>query len=218
MIRRASSARPIEPMSEYPGKRLLDIVMVSISAPFWLPAMVIVAAIVRLRLGSPVIFRQRRPGLNHESFELFKFRTMRDATASDGRPLPDAERLTPFGKALRASSLDELPELLNVLRGDMSLVGPRPLLPQYVARFSIAHRRRHAVRPGLTGLAQVSGRNALSWTERFDLDVRYVDECSFRLDMRILAATFRTVMRRDGISAPGEVSMPEFTGYDPPAP
>lgn len=204
-------------MTPYRGKRLIDVALVVGSSPFWVPLMLVVALFVRRRIGSPVFFRQVRPGLHDLPFQLLKFRTMRDANAADGRPLPDAERLTAFGKVLRATSLDELPELLNVLRGDMSLVGPRPLLPQYVERYSVVHRRRHAVRPGLTGLAQVSGRNALTWTERFDLDVRYVAECSLRLDIQILVATIRTVFRRDGISAPGEATMSEFTGYDPPA-
>ena len=203
-------------MTTYSGKRLFDIFLVLFTSPLWLPLMGIVALLVRQRLGEPVLFRQRRPGLHEVTFSLLKFRTMRDALAPDGRPLPDAERLTPFGRTLRATSLDELPELLNVLRGDMSLVGPRPLLSQYLGRYSPAHRQRHNVRPGLTGLAQVSGRNALTWPERFDLDVRYVEQCSFALDARILIATLRTVLRRDGITAPGDVTMTEFTGYDPP--
>lgn len=203
-------------MRSYPGKRLLDLALVVVLVPAWLPLFAIIALLVRVRIGSPVFFRQMRPGLHGRSFALLKFRTMREPKVKCGQQLSDAERLTLFGQTLRASSLDELPELLCVLRGEMSLVGPRPLLPQYLDRYSAWHRRRHEVLPGLTGLAQVSGRNALSWAERFDLDVRYVDECSLALDARILFATIRTVLRREGISAPGEVTMSEFTGYESP--
>ena len=203
-------------MRSYPGKRLLDLALVVVLVPAWLPLFAIIALLVRVRIGSPVFFRQMRPGLHGRSFALLKFRTMREPMVKCGQQLSDAERLTLFGQTLRASSLDELPELLCVLRGEMSLVGPRPLLPQYLDRYSAWHRRRHEVPPGLTGLAQVSGRNALSWAERFDLDVRYVDECSLALDARILFATIRTVLRREGISAPGEVTMSEFTGYESP--
>src|SRR5690606_9592216 len=148
-------------------------------------------------------FVQTRPGLRERPFPLVKFRTMTNARGADGELLPDAQRLTGFGRWMRAWSLDELPELLNVLRGDMSLVGPRPLLPQYVPLYSERHRRRHEVRPGITGLAQVSGRNALRWSEKFDLDVEYVDRCSLRMDLAILWRTLRAVLRREGISAEG---------------
>lgn len=205
-------------MSGYRGKRLLDVILVVGSAPLWLPMLACAALAVRRWIGSPVIFRQRRTGEDECEFWMMKFRTMTNAVDSSGVHLPDADRLTPFGRWLRGTSLDELPELLNVLRGDMSLVGPRPLLPQYLARYSPAHRRRHGVRPGLTGLAQVSGRNALSWSAKFDLDVRYVDECSFALDVRILWRTLRAVLLRDGIAAAGDVTMPEFIGYESQGP
>jgi sugar transferase EpsL len=201
-------------VAEYRGKRLLDLAAVVLAAPVWVPALGVLAALVRARLGAPVFFTQTRPGRDGEPFTLIKFRTMTDARAADGAPLPDAERLTPFGRWLRATSLDELPELINVLRGDMSLVGPRPLLPQYLERYSARHRTRHDVRPGITGLAQVSGRNALRWSDKFDLDVEYVERCSPALDAAILWRTAVAVVRREGISAAGEATMPEFTGYD----
>lgn len=201
----------------YRGKRALDLTLVLATAPAWLVLTGVVAAAVRLRLGTPVLFRQPRPGLGGRAFTLVKFRTMRDARGPTGELLPDADRLTPFGRRLRATSLDELPELWNVLRGDMSLVGPRPLLTRYLTRYSERHRRRHDVRPGLTGLAQVSGRNALTWPARLDLDVEYVRRCSPALDVAILGRTVLGVLRRDGISAPGEATMSEFLGYDEPA-
>jgi sugar transferase EpsL len=191
----------------------LDICLVGASAPLWLPMLGALALVVRWRLGRPVFFRQERIGLNDKSFTMIKFRTMRDAASVDGVLLPDAERLTPFGHTLRASSLDELPELLNVLRGDMSLVGPRPLLPRYLPRYSAVHRRRHLVRPGLTGLAQVSGRNAMSWQEKLDFDVEYEERCSLSLDLLILFRTVRAVAKREGISANNDATMPEFMGY-----
>jgi lipopolysaccharide/colanic/teichoic acid biosynthesis glycosyltransferase len=192
----------------------LDLAAVTLAAPVWVPALGVLAALVRLRLGAPVFFRQTRPGRDGAPFTLVKFRTMTDGRGPDGALLPDADRLTAFGRWLRATSLDELPELLNVVRGEMSLVGPRPLLPQYLARYSARHRRRHDVRPGITGLAQVSGRNALGWPAKFDLDVEYVERCSPRLDAWILWRTARAVLRREGISAAGEATMPEFTGYE----
>jgi len=198
----------------YPGKRLLDLSVVILAAPLWVPALAIVAVAVRLRIGNPVFFRQQRPGLRGESFELVKFRSMTEAVAADGTPLPDARRITPFGRRLRSTSLDELPELLNVLRGEMSLVGPRPLLARYLPLYSERHRSRHEVRPGITGLAQVSGRNDLSWPAKFDLDVEYVERCSPLLDAAILWRTVRAVISRQGINALGEATMPEFTGYD----
>lgn len=201
-------------MAGYRGKRVLDVLLVLATAPVWVPVAGAIAALVFVRLGTPIFFVQTRPGLRERPFPLVKFRTMTNARGADGELLPDAQRLTGFGRWMRAWSLDELPELLNVLRGDMSLVGPRPLLPQYVSRYSERHRRRHEVRPGITGLAQVSGRNALRWSEKFDLDVEYVERCSFRLDVAILWRTLKAVLRREGISAEGEATMPEFTGYE----
>jgi lipopolysaccharide/colanic/teichoic acid biosynthesis glycosyltransferase len=199
---------------EYRGKRLLDLSLVLAAAPLWLPVLAVLAGLVRIRLGAPVLFTQARPGRDGEPFTLIKLRTMTDQRARDGTLLPDDQRLSSFGRFLRSTSLDELPELINVLRGEMSLVGPRPLLTHYLPRYSEAHRRRHDVRPGITGLAQVSGRNAISWSQKFDRDVEYVDRCSLGLDLAILWRTVRAVVRREGISAQGEATMPEFTGYD----
>ena len=196
-------------------KRLFDLVLVILSFPVWGPVMLAVAVLVRVKLGSPVFFRQKRPGRGGKIFELVKFRSMLAANGADGRPLPDAERLPAFGRALRASSLDELPELWNVLKGEMSLVGPRPLLVQYLPRYTPEQARRHEVRPGLTGLAQVKGRNAMTWEQKFAWDVRYVDERSLWLDIKILAATVGKVLRRDGISAAGEATMAEFNPQPP---
>ena len=179
---------------------------------FALPVMGVVALLVRLKLGRPVLFRQQRPGLNGEIFTLCKFRTMRDAVDREGKALPDAERLTPFGRKLRSTSLDELPELFSVLSGEMSLVGPRPLLVRYLGRYSPEQMRRHEMRPGITGWAQVNGCNALSWEEKFALDVWYVDHWSFWLDLRILWRTVWNVVRREGISGGGEATMREFMG------
>ena len=201
-------------MPEYRGKRLLDLSLVLAAAPLWLPVLAVLAGLVRIRLGAPVLFTQARPGRDGEPFTLIKLRTMTDQRARDGTLLPDDQRLSSFGRFLRSTSLDELPELINVLRGEMSLVGPRPLLTHYLPRYSEAHRRRHDVRPGITGLAQVSGRNAISWSQKFDRDVEYVDRCSLGLDLAILWRTVRAVVRREGISAQGEATMPEFTGYD----
>lgn len=198
-------------------KRSFDLLVVIAAAPFWLPVLAVVALLVRLKLGSPVFFRQKRPGQGARIFEMIKFRTMTDARDTAGHLLPDAVRLTPFGKFLRSTSLDELPELLNVLRGEMSLVGPRPLLVQYLPRYSPRQARRHEVRPGITGLAQVKGRNALSWDEKFEWDVRYVEQQSLWLDLRILGLTVKTVLVREGISAQGDVTMPEFNPGPPPA-
>lgn len=209
------SLRPSAPQA-YHGKRLFDLAVLAFTAPAWVPILVVVALLVRVSLGSPILFRQLRPGLGARPFELLKFRTMTDARGPDGELLPDDARLTRFGRTLRASSLDELPELLNVLKGDMSLVGPRPLLMRYLPHYSAAHQRRHLVRPGLTGPAQVSGRNALSWPERFDLDVQYVDANSLRQDLAILGRTIAIVLRREGISAEGEATMYPFTGYASP--
>lgn len=193
-------------------KRLFDIIaalaaLAILSIPF---ALLIWK--VRRNLGSPVFFRQIRPGVKGRPFSMVKFRSMTDERDSHGQLLPDAARLTSFGKVLRASSLDELPELWNVLRGEMSLVGPRPLLMDYLPLYSAEQRRRHEVRPGITGLAQVNGRNTLSWEEKFKLDVWYVDNRTLWLDLKILFLTVRKVLARDGISATGEATMPRFTG------
>lgn len=169
---------------------------------------------VRRKLGSPVLFRQVRPGLNGQAFEMVKFRSMTDARDPDGVLLPDAQRLTAFGRFLRSTSLDELPELFNVLKGEMSLVGPRPLLMEYLPLYSAEQARRHEVRPGVTGWAQVNGRNAISWDDKFKLDVWYVQNHNVFLDIRILWLTVRKVLVRDGISADGEATMPKFTGSD----
>lgn len=177
-----------------------------------LPVMAATAAAVRLSMGPGVIFRQRRPGRGGRPFEILKFKTMSDKVGEDGELLPDSERLTAVGRFLRSTSLDELPELLNVLRGDMSLVGPRPLLMHYLDRYSAEQARRHEVRPGITGWAQVNGRNALSWQEKFELDVWYVDNQSLWLDLRILSLTALKVLQRDGISQAGEATMTEFVG------
>ncbi|EGV37386.1 pilin glycosylation protein PglB [Neisseria weaveri LMG 5135] len=174
----------------------------------------ILVYLIRKNLGSPVFFTQIRPGLNGKPFKMYKFRSMRDAVDADGNPLPDSERLTPFGKKLRASSLDELPELWNVLKGDMSLVGPRPLLMSYLPLYNDFQRRRNEVKPGITGWAQVNGRNAISWDKKFELDVWYVDNLSFWLDIKILFLTIKKVFIKEGISAEGEATMPFFTGND----
>jgi lipopolysaccharide/colanic/teichoic acid biosynthesis glycosyltransferase len=176
------------------------------------PLLGAVAAAIRFQMGSPVLFRQVRPGLGGRLFEVVKFRTMRDAVGADGRPLPDAERLTALGRFLRATSLDELPQLWNVLRGDLSIVGPRPLLVQYLSRYSPRQARRHEVLPGITGWAQVNGRNAISWKEKLELDVWYVEHWSLLLDLRILWLTVLRVLKRDGISREGHATMPEFVG------
>ena len=193
-------------------KRAFDfIVALMLLLALSLPLLVIMA-LVRYQLGSPVLFRQQRPGLNGRPFNMVKFRTMSDARTPDGKLLPDAQRLTAFGRFLRSSSLDELPELWNVLRGDMSLVGPRPLLMEYLPLYSAEQARRHEVRPGITGWAQVNGRNALTWDQKFKLDVWYVDHRSMALDLRILFLTLLRVVQRDGITAAGDASMPRFTG------
>lgn len=193
-------------------KRSLDILGASAGLLLLLPVILFVALVIRIKLGSPVMFTQVRPGLDGRSFRMIKFRTMTDARGPDGELLPDAQRLTSFGRWLRATSIDELPELWNVLRGDMSLVGPRPLLLQYLPLYSAEQARRHDVRPGLTGWAQINGRNALSWDEKFALDTWYVDNRSLLLDLRILLATVARVLRRDGISADGEATMTVFKG------
>lgn len=193
-------------------KRVFDL-LVSISALLLLlPVILILAVCVRVSLGSPVLFRQDRPGLKGKIFKMAKFRSMLDAVDAQGVPLPDDRRITSFGKLLRSTSLDELPGLLSVIKGDMSLVGPRPLLVEYLLLYNSEQRRRHNVRPGITGWAQVNGRNALSWEEKFELDVWYVDNQSFWLDIKILFLTVKKVFLRDGISAEGEVTMSKFEG------
>lgn len=194
-----------------PIKRIIDVSVALVGLVVTAPVQAVIALLVRRNLGSPILFRQQRPGKNEEVFELVKFRTMRDVDPDAGL-LTDEQRLTSFGAALRSTSLDELPTLWNVLKGDMSLVGPRPLLVHYLNRYSSHQRRRHEVRPGVTGLAQVSGRNSVTWCEKFDLDVTYVDRRSFMLDLRILLLTVVNVLRRTDISAPGSVTMPEFVG------
>jgi lipopolysaccharide/colanic/teichoic acid biosynthesis glycosyltransferase len=195
-------------------KRGLDLLVAGVALIGLGPVLLVVALLVRLKLGTPVLFKQQRPGLNGQPFRLLKFRTMLDAFDNEGRALPDSARLTSFGRMLRSSSLDELPELLNILRGDMSLVGPRPLLMQYLPLYSQEQARRHDVRPGLTGWAQVNGRNALSWDEKFALDIWYIENRTLMLDLRILWMTARKVLFREGISAEGEATMPPFTGSE----
>ena len=197
-------------------KRPLDFLLALIAVVLLSPVLLVTAVLVRLKLGSPVLFRQERPGRYGRIFRLIKFRTMTDARSADGTLLPDADRLTPFGRKLRATSLDELPELFNVLRGDMSLVGPRPLLVRYLPRYNAHQARRHEVRPGFTGLAQVHGRNAISWEEKFDWDVKYVDHVTFLGDCRILLATVKTVFSHEGISSGTCETMEEFMGTPEP--
>lgn len=193
-------------------KRFFDIVASGLGLIILSPVIAIVAWQIKKKLGSPVLFRQVRPGLNGKPFEMVKFRTMRDAIDANGDPLPDSERMTPFGSFLRSSSLDELPELWNVLKGDMSLVGPRPLLMEYLSLYNDEQKRRHEARPGLTGWAQINGRNAISWEEKFRLDTWYIDNKSFVLDIKILILTIKKVFIRDGISAEGDATMPKFKG------
>jgi lipopolysaccharide/colanic/teichoic acid biosynthesis glycosyltransferase len=193
-------------------KRLFDLTAAALGLLALALPLLALIALVRIKLGRPVFFRQTRPGLHGQPFQMVKLRTMTDARGPDGALLPDAERLTPFGRFLRASSLDELPELWNVLKGDMSLVGPRPLLMEYLPLYTPEQARRHEVRPGITGWAQVNGRNALSWEEKFALDVWYVDHQSLALDISILWRTVRKVLVREGISAAGEATMGKFTG------
>lgn len=193
-------------------KRLFDITVSVIGLLLLAPIIAFVAVRIDCRLGSPVLFRQTRPGKDSKPFEMIKFRTMKDAVDESGNVLPDSQRMTPFGDKLRNSSLDELPELWNVLKGDMSLVGPRPLLMQYLPLYNNEQSRRHAVRPGVTGWAQVNGRNAISWEEKFAMDVWYVDNKTFWLDLKILLLTVKKVFLRDGISAKGHVTIEPFNG------
>lgn len=193
-------------------KRVCDVVIASTALLLLSPLYAYVAYKVRKNLGSPVLFRQVRPGLHGKPFEMIKFRSMKDAVDVQGNPLPDSERLTPFGKMLRATSLDEMPELWNVIKGEMSIVGPRPLLMEYLPLYNTKQAKRHNVRPGMTGHAQVNGRNAISWEEKFKLDTWYVENQSLWLDFKIMLKTVKKVLAKDDISAEGEVTMTKFTG------
>ncbi|WHR59285.1 sugar transferase [Acinetobacter haemolyticus] len=193
-------------------KRLLDIIIASTALVLLSPLYFYVAYKVKKNLGSPVLFRQVRPGLHGKPFEMIKFRTMKDAVDAQGNPLPDSERLTPFGKMLRSTSLDEMPELWNVIKGDMSIVGPRPLLMEYLPLYNKEQAKRHDVRPGMTGHAQVNGRNAISWEEKFKLDTWYVENQSIWLDFKIMLKTVKKVIAKDDISEAGEATMTKFTG------
>lgn len=193
-------------------KRPMDFILALIGIILLSPVFLIVAILVRVKLGSPIIFKQKRPGLNEKIFTLYKFRTMTDKRDKDGELLPDSVRLTKFGKFLRSTSLDELPEFINILKGDMSIVGPRPLLIQYLPLYNEKQKRRHEVRPGLSGHAQVNGRNAISWEQKFDLDVEYVDNVSFLGDWKIILLTIKKVFVREGISSDTSDTMEEFMG------
>ena len=193
-------------------KRIFDIVVSATALVLLSPLLLYLAYLIRKHLGSPVLFCQTRPAKDGKPFNMIKFRTMRDAVDKHGNPLPDSERLTPFGQKLRASSLDELPELWNVLKGDMSLVGPRPLLMEYLPLYNAEQMRRHEMKPGITGWAQIHGRNATTWQARFQHDIWYIDHYSFWLDLKILFLTIQKVWQKDGISAAGEATMPKFTG------
>ena len=193
-------------------KRFMDFLIAALSIIIFSPLLIILAILVRVKLGGPVIFKQERPGLNGKVFKLYKFRTMTDAKDENGNLLDDEYRLTSFGKKLRSTSLDELPELYNILKGDMSIVGPRPLLVKYLPLYNDEQKRRHDVRPGLTGLAQVSGRNAITWTEKFNKDIEYVDKVSFGLDVSIFFKTIYCVLKREGINSDSAATMEDFTG------
>lgn len=195
-------------------KRCLDLILSLCGIIVLSPVLIILAVLVRLKLGSPVLFKQERPGKNEKIFTLCKFRTMTDERDEKGELLPDEVRLTKFGKLLRTTSLDELPELFNILKGDMSVIGPRPLLVRYLPRYNALQRRRHEVRPGLTGLAQINGRNALTWEEKFAYDIRYVENLTFAMDVRIFAGTIRAVLRREGINSETGTTMEEFMGSE----
>lgn len=193
-------------------KRFMDFLIAALSIIIFSPLLIILAILVRVKLGGPVIFKQERPGLNGKVFKLYKFRTMTDAKDENGNLLDDEYRLTSFGKKLRSTSLDELPELYNILKGDMSIVGPRPLLVKYLPLYNDEQKRRHDVRPGLTGLAQVSGRNAITWTEKFNKDIEYVDNVSLGLDISIFFKTIYCVLKREGINSDSAATMEDFTG------
>lgn len=196
------------------AKRLLDLLLVLLSAPLWIPVLLITGGLVFLIHGSPLLFKQQRPGYRGKPFYVYKFRSMSDRRDAQGQLLPDEQRLTGFGRFLRSSSLDELPELFNVLKGEMSLVGPRPLMMQYLGRYSPEQARRHEALPGITGWAQINGRNALTWEDKFRLDVWYVDHWSLGLDLKIIALTIWKVLKREGISQPGHATAPEFMGSE----
>jgi lipopolysaccharide/colanic/teichoic acid biosynthesis glycosyltransferase len=193
-------------------KRVFDIILSSILIVIFSPIMVLIALLIYIKMGRPILFRQTRPGLNEKLFTIYKFRTMNNKRDERGELLPDKERLDGFGKFIRATSLDELPQLFNVLKGDMSFVGPRPLLVEYLPLYSSEQKKRHNVRPGITGLAQVNGRNAISWEDRFKYDIEYVENQSFLLDLKILWKTFLKVIKRDGVSAKGHVTVEKFKG------
>jgi len=196
------------------GKRIFDLALTISGGVLISPLLIFITLVAGIKLGSPVFFCQKRPGLGGKSFRLYKFRTMSDHRDAKGRLLADSQRLTSFGRFLRATSLDELPELLNVIKGDMSIVGPRPLLMQYLARYSAEQARRHEVKPGITGWAQVNGRNAITWEQKFEHDVWYVDHQSLSLDMRIIALTIWKILKREGINQPGQATAQEFMGTE----
>ena len=193
-------------------KRSIDAILSLVAIIILSPVLAIVALLVRIKLGGPVIFKQQRPGLNEKIFTMYKFRTMTDERDADGNLLPDEVRWTKFGKALRAPSLDELPELFNILKGDMAIVGPRPLLVQYLPLYNAQQKKRHCVRPGITGYAQINGRNSISWEEKFDYDIYYVANIAITLDISILFKTFKTVIKRDGINSESDATMEDFKG------
>lgn len=194
------------------GKRLFDIISSFLAILFLCPIILIIAILVRLRLGKPILFKQKRPGRNEIIFTLYKFRTMTNQRNSSGESLPDEIRLTHFGKILRATSLDELPEFINILRGDMSIVGPRPLLVEYLPRYNEVQKHRHDVRPGLTGLAQINGRNSISWEDKFELDLEYVKKVSFYKDTKIILITVKRIITRNGINSDNAATMEAFQG------
>ena len=198
-------------------KRVIDMLLSLTALTVLSPLFLLLWLLIHLRLGAPALFKQQRPGLHGKPFTIYKFRTMTDARGTNGNLLPDAMRLTLFGRFLRSTSIDELPELLNVLKGEMSLVGPRPLLMQYIDRYTPEQMRRHEVKPGITGWAQINGRNAITWEEKFALDVWYVDHCSLWLDLKIIALTLWKVLKREGISQQGQATMAEFTGTQTPS-